>query len=71
MQVRTEFNDLTPEDAMDFIPFGRFNPQQAWDSTRNRDPVTVVNPLMSSMQCFNTSTYFPEGFEVQELANNV
>ncbi len=67
MQVRSEYNDITPEDETSFPPFGRFDPQEAWDGTINSGKPfeEVVNPLMRSMQCFNITSHFPNGFEVQ------
>ena len=69
-QVRTRYNAITPMDTPDFSPFGRFNPQVAWDDTVNnlnnpQPPVAVINPLMSSLKCYrNSTTHFPNGFQV-------
>ena len=45
------------------IPYGSFDPSRAWNETifkEDRDPATVISPLMSSIKCY-ASEYFPKG----------
>ena len=46
------------------IPYGSFDPSLVWNKTvaSGRDPVNVISPLMTSMQCLqNVTEYFPSG----------
>ena len=60
---------MADPNSQDFPPYGRFDTQLAWDSTvrNNRmPPSAVINPLMSSMKCFQNRTgYFPNGFKIE------
>ena len=68
-QVQARYNAVAPNSGA----FGGFDPQIAWDDTVNnpdnpQPPVAVINPLMSSMQCYrNYTSYFPNNFEVRGL----
>ena len=61
--IRERFNDNS-RNAAPFGPFGNFDPDEAWRGTfgMGDDPVDIVTPLMSSMECFrNRPSYFPGG----------
>ena len=65
-EVRERFA-RPPGEATEFPPYGNFDPQEAWNATSQDDlsTVNVINPLMSSMECFvNRQEYFPSGLQV-------
>lgn len=41
--------------------FGDFDTNAAYDAVKTNDGAELVNPLMTSMSCFNDSKYFPNG----------
>lgn len=67
-QIRDMFDQSVQSDIQSNSDlFGSFDPEDVFNRTinSNMNPVDVVNPLMSSLYCFQNSTeYFPNGFEV-------
>ena len=58
---QSHVREMYSEDALQNGRYGDFDTSEAFSAVKNKTGTDFVNPLMTSMRCFNQSQYFPNG----------
>ena len=62
---QSHIRDKYSRDTLQNARYGDFDTSEAYAAVRHMDGVDFVNPLMTSMKCFEESQYFPNGLELE------